>query len=394
MKSNQIGPELIDEYEQHVEKDYIFPNEISEKDKSNSYLNYSKNCTDFSNNNCELIQCSSSSFKESNEESQEMNDDEKSNIKKEKVKSKNKVVYIPKKIKFGQHKNESFYEIYAREIVFQIFEYNQMSHSGYNININNELTRDILQWGKNIKNDEEYKHLKDYLNDKIKNEEKIAENNFKGDFDFLIHSLNGKTLKRVLEDKKKYPFIFFGNFDPDESCNYDVIGEIKESLHNNHDEQALKYIAIIYNLIKDNDGSLSKKLGFQKKNKKIIMYVFNSDYQTFLINMLSFEVNFKKFKNNNDDNITFKNICYYYKNNNKKNKLINIVIKSDIPFIFIYIPNIVIIQDIKKKENNEMQEEIEKLRKKMAELEERLEKMAELEERLEKMEKEKNLTKK
>ena len=119
MEINQKTQETFVENKQQEENDYIFPNKIKEKDKQNSYFNFSKNYTHFSNNNnYELIQCSSSSFKESNEESQEI---EKSSSGKEKVKSKNKEVYIPKKIKFEQDKNESFYEVYAREIVFQIF---------------------------------------------------------------------------------------------------------------------------------------------------------------------------------------------------------------------------------------------------------------------------------
>ena len=39
---------------------------------------------------------------------------------------------------------------------------------GYNVDINNELTKNILQWGKEIKNDEEFQHLKDYINKKKK----------------------------------------------------------------------------------------------------------------------------------------------------------------------------------------------------------------------------------
>lgn len=187
MEYIKINQETFDKYEQHVEKDYIFLNEIIEKDKPNSYLNFSRNYTDFSNNNYELIQCSSSSFKESNEESQ---DSEKNSSGKEKSKNKKKPVYIPKKIKFGQHKNESFYEAYAREIVFQIFEYNKMTHMGYDIDINNELTKNILQWGKEIKNNEEFQNLKEYIRNKNKIEEKIDINKFKGDFDFLIHSLS------------------------------------------------------------------------------------------------------------------------------------------------------------------------------------------------------------
>ena len=334
---------------------------------------------------------------------------------------------IPNEVKFGQHKSESFYENYGREIIFQIFGYPKMYHFSYDYEVKkNTVIEKITNWGKEfekedinlqsyfnkekgIKNQEEDKNKKsnkenninsffvnsddikdsisfntdvktsgnessDYdKNTKQKNltdneikkkiKKKKKNNNtikFKGDFDFLIHGLDGKILKEVLEDKKKYPFIFYGNIELKENVKFDILGEIKETLHKNQSEQALKYIKMIYHILKeDHTNEFGQKLGFIKENTKVLMYVFNSEYYSFLLEMLSFDINLKKFKNNEEEKSeSFIKICKTFKGKTEKNNLIKTIIRSDLPFIFIFIPNILKIQYIKEKEKSELSEKV------------------------------------
>ena len=174
-----------------------------------------------------------------------------------------------------------------------------------------------------------------------------------GDFDFLIHSLEASKLEEVLNNKDVSPFIYYGNFlIKDLSEKYDIIGEIKESSVTHEGIiQITKYIQLIYSLNKSEE--LNKNLGFKKENKKILMYVFNSSFQKYLQNILDFKINQKKFKKKNK---FLKEIPFYnsvvdtFNNNNnnrQKNKLMNIIIESCLPFIFIFVPNVKKMIDIK-----------------------------------------------
>ena len=118
-----------------------------------------------------------------------------------------------------------------------------------------------------------------------------------GDFDFLIHSLEGNALTEVLTDEEISPFIFYGNFELKKIHKYDIIGEVKESSNNKKLDlikQVRKYIQLIYNLKRSK--RLNDTLGFKKENEKILMYVFNSGYQKFIMNILDFKINRNKFK--------------------------------------------------------------------------------------------------
>ena len=118
-----------------------------------------------------------------------------------------------------------------------------------------------------------------------------------GDFDFLIHSLEGNVLNEVLTDEEISPFIFYGNFELKKIHKYDIIGEVKESSDNHKLDlikQVRKYIQLIYNLKRSK--RLNDNLGFKKENEKILMYVFNSEYQKFIMNILDFRINRNKFK--------------------------------------------------------------------------------------------------
>ena len=98
---------------------------------------------------------------------------------------------------------------------------------------------------------------------------------------------------------------------------------------------------IYHILIEDHTNEFGQKLGFRKEHTKILMYVFNSEYYSFLLEMLSFDINLKKFKNNKEEKSeAFTKICDTFKGKTEKNKLIKAIIRSDLPFIFIFIPNI------------------------------------------------------
>ena len=118
-----------------------------------------------------------------------------------------------------------------------------------------------------------------------------------GDFDFLIHSLEGNVLTEILTDEEISPFIFYGNFELKKIHKYDIIGEVKEFSNNKKLDlikQVRNYIQLIYNLKRSK--RLNNNLGFTKENEKILMYVFNSEYQKFIMNILDFRINRNKFK--------------------------------------------------------------------------------------------------
>jgi len=192
----------------------------------------------------------------------------------------------------------------------------------------------------------------------------------KGDFDFLIHSLKGSVLENVLTNKEVAPFIFYGNFVVDKEMNYDIIGEIKEN-SDSHDaliEQAEKYLNLIRNFPKN--PYLNKKLCFKKENQKIIMYVFNSKYHNFIKDILDFKINrnrFKEIAKGNDNQYlntfvnSFSKFKYEYRASKRVNGLLSSIINSGIPFVFIFVQNIMKLFEIKEKENNKLKEEINSL---------------------------------
>ena len=411
-----------------------------------------------------------------------------------------------KEIIFGEHRSHSFFEIYAREIIFQMFEYPLMSYRKYDLFIdktNNNIFHDkskIIEDGTmssisfkkinikdiNIKIKEEYnksdgefsikrkkiiiKKLKYNLksnteNEKIRNQEtkqnqieKIKNNklenniefkekdstketssnqiiskrkvkklnhekskklerikscqiinssilmefnkkeiklnfidnsdfdikkikyiqkeNIKGDFDFLIHSINNNILEKVLTNKEISPFIFYGNFKFKKNKLYDIIGEIKESSesHYNLIEQANKYIRLIINLSKRKE--LNDKLGFNIKNKKILMYVFNGNYHRFIEDILDFEINRNKFKKmeNYSNFECYNEIKKSFKNRNNKikNRLLKSIIESGIPFIFIFIQNLIKLNTIKSEDSDVLNKKIDYLENKIKDFEERI----------------------
>ena len=183
--------------------------------------------------------------------------------------------------------------------------------------------------------------------------------NISGDFDFLIHSLEGKILFDILTNKDISPFIYYGNFKINPKKKYDIIGEIKESSKAHYDSivQVCKYIHLIFDL-KRND-EVNEKLTFKKENEKILMYVCNGSYYRFIENILDFKINQDKFKVM-EKSKGFKNyskiVDYINTIKNKpqyeKNQLFNLIIDSGLPFIFIFIHNIAKLNQIKEKVAN------------------------------------------
>ena len=277
------------------------------------------------------------------------------------------------------------------------------------------------------------------------------ETTIKGDFDFLIHSLEGNVLTEVLTDEEISPFIFYGNFELKSIRKYDIIGEIKESSdsHLNLIDQARKYIQLIYNLRRSK--RLNDNLGFKKENEKILMYVFNNEYQKFITNILDFRINRDKFKemerykelksyqnilkdyglhaeaNENIEDALIKkkelnsenkilnmqkngenkenkisdvdNVgkgankeikstieLYDFKNmneskgsnndkgneensiniNRQKNLLMNLIIESNVPFVFMFIQNLVGYEKVQERTKQNLQKEIQDMKEKMA----------------------------
>ena len=183
--------------------------------------------------------------------------------------------------------------------------------------------------------------------------------NISGDFDFLIHSLEGKILFDILTNKDISPFIYYGNFKINQKKKYDIIGEIKESSKAHYDSivQVCKYIHLIFDL-KRND-EVNEKLTFKKENEKILMYVCNGSYYRFIENILDFKINQDKFKVM-EKSKGFKNyskiVDYINTIKNKpqyeKNQLFNLIIDSGLPFIFIFIHNMAKLNQIKEKVAN------------------------------------------
>ena len=299
-------------------------------------------------------------------------------------------IIIPKDIGFGEHSGTSFYEILAREIIFQVFNYHQLFYFKFKIpenifKINEEnfaisflqktyllklskTYKEDLNTEKKIKvnaNEKEgdintinkidenfhkieEKKIKDYkiqeeetkinkIIDKIK-DTKCAE----GEFDFLLPDISGTELLRIINDKKISPFIFYDNIDL-ENENYDVIGEIKQQLDTNDERviiQLVKYIQMILQF-KESE-KLNKYFGLKANNKKIIMYVCNYSYKNLLIKIIDYGIHFKKFSQIEDKfkNISFNQIINNYSKPKKsENVFFELLINSKIPYIFLYIPN-------------------------------------------------------
>ena len=320
---------------------------------------------------------------------------------------KGEKVKIPKKIKFETHSNFSLYEFLARELVFQIFHYPEMGFFQYNFNmLNNNITDNIILWlerkDTDIEKNKESFYLIDFLNNCFNNKneenlnlsEKIKEinnknekqnisdelinlikknsntQNFKGDFDFIIPCVDNKLLSEIFNDKKLAPFIFYGNIDIDKNQEFDIIGEVKESVdsHQKLKLQIKKYIMMIIDFLDEKNNEFQEKnLHFNYKRKKILMYVFNGEYKNFLKTMTTFKINRNKFKNLEEykDSDSYKSILKKMDDNfENTSHFLHLIIHSGLAFIFLYIPDILTIKYKQIIDNNELI----KLKKQLEEL--------------------------
>ena len=216
------------------------------------------------------------------------------------------------------------------------------------------------------------KKKKGYYSAKILSERTFL---IKGDFDFLVHSLEGSTLEEVLTNENISPFIYFGNFDIKANKKYDIIGEIKENSGYQDISQVKKYLHLLYNLEKHPE--FNDEMKFRKENKKIMMYVFNHSFQRFIENILDFKINREKFKNmKNFQYECFHNIVGYIEKKDKvkdnpRSLLMKIVIESGLPFVFIFVDNMKSMMDINQMDKidsniktKELEKQVDDLRKK------------------------------
>ena len=100
------------------------------------------------------------------------------------------------------------------------------------------------------------------------------------------------------------------------------------------------------------------------------MYVFNSKYHNFIKDILDFKINrnrFKEIAKGNDNQYlntfvnSFSKFKYEYRASKRVNGLLSSIINSGIPFVFIFVQNIMKLFEIKEKENNKLKEEINSL---------------------------------
>ena len=240
----------------------------------------------------------------------------------------------------------------------------------------NKKKCDINQ--KSLKNLEQ-KNANSKNNQKSSDKENKKFNVIKGDFDFLIPDISPQELLKVIKNKENAPFIFYNNINFEKTS--DIIGETKESFCDEKKpiEQIKKYIKLFKEF--NNSEEICHSVGLKKDNQKILMYVFNSEYKDYLTEMLNYNAHKKLFKEVLDE---YKEKSFYssFQNelaNNKKDfkedikdkeipkskvTLIDELVDSKLPYICLYLPNILIEKYNEKKKSNEMISKMEKTDKK------------------------------
>ena len=191
---------------------------------------------------------------------------------------------------------------------------------------------------------------------------KINNGKFERDFDFVIPDITKDELKRVLENKEIGPFLFYDNINIKDGLeNFDIIGEVKESIEESDKNviQLVKYLQMFFYL-KDSE-EINKKLGLKMKNIKIIMYVVNSEYKNYLMKLIEYKNHINQFTsiNNKFKNDYFGAIIKSHIDG-KKNILIDILVQSKAPYIFLYLPNAVITWSIHLGETDRLKKEMKK----------------------------------
>ena len=201
-----------------------------------------------------------------------------------------------------------------------------------------------------------------------------------GDIDFLLPDLSPKELERVLKKRELVPFIFYGNINFNK--NSDLVGEVKENIltgDKKHIKQFKKYRQI-FELCQKSEY-MNKKFGLKKENQKIIVYIFNHNYQDYLKRMLLYKPHFKNFYESNDSFKASRFLEFYKKNYIKeddkaepKRDLIYEIIHSNCPYIFMFIQDI----STSYKSSNPMNGEIKKIQSSIKLIQEDIREMKEV----------------
>ncbi len=435
-------------FEKSIHNHFLVPKDIPKTKKLLAFYNFiNGNPTTISTKKKKIIQSLSKA----------LTDDEIKKTNNQKMEN----IHRPKDIKFGQHSDESFFEKLAREIVFQLFDYqligyynykipkpkeveeneeikklyntyikkytNKMSQKNKEKNTNYLLIKNLMEKQKNKENkkkkelseilinnenskkisksDDEslkienktqlfnlkYENLtckSDIDNNKKRNQEnkksveisvknesskdtnkgyktddknnKLLKNPevFIGDFDFVLPNISTSKILQVINNNDTSPFLFYGNIDlSNKNENFDIIGEIKENLDDHKDNivQLGKYIEIFYYL--QNSEKMNKNIGLTKKNKKILMYVFNSSYKKYLMKMIEHKIHFNKFKEIDKEyrNEYYEKIVEEHKEPTSKSSiLIDFLINSKIPYIVLFIQDPAYIYSSNRNEINEL----------------------------------------
>ena len=295
-------------------------------------------------------------------------------------------------INFTQHVVNSLFEYYARDIIYQLFNYHPMYYYNYKLtnqndtkdkkieasDIKEEKINEILNIINTNNENSNSKHKNDEqssintnmntpANIKNKDEkvpkkkkEKIKEILYNGDFDFVITNITFEEVNKVLNNKRISPFIFYGNIK--ENIKFDIIGEIKENIDEikKNNEQINKYISLI-NLLRS-DENANEDTGLNFGNEKLMLYVFNTGYQKFLFKMLEIKKHYKQFETIDEkfQNENYKNIISIHRKFKDEAKdetnldLLNVLINSSIPYFFIFIPSITSFISIIKKRKSKI----------------------------------------
>ena len=105
-----------------------------------------------------------------------------------------------------------------------------------------------------------------------------------------------------------------------------------------------------------------EELHFNYKRKKILMYLFNSEYKNYLKIMTTFEINRKKFRNLKqfDDDDSYKKIKNNFNNIENICHFLHLIIYNGLSFIFLYIPDILTINYIRNKDYYDIKKELSK----------------------------------
>ena len=137
-------------YEDFVNKiNFIYPKGLTPENECKSYRNLrDREPTEKKNKSSSTSGLESSSPEAFSDNKYKGNKPEKSSsINEDKKKFEN--------LRFGQHENFSFFESYAREIIFQIFDYHPMYFFGYTVKYD-ESSGEVIEI-KGEKNKKEYK---------------------------------------------------------------------------------------------------------------------------------------------------------------------------------------------------------------------------------------------